>query len=85
MDCVPHIGEYATKTNAVWATRVAPVPNITQWAQALLRQFFACKMRRYCPWVFNTWSQAALILVRFSFRQARMVKSPWSITARQCF
>src|SRR5436190_22483782 len=39
----------------------------------------------YCPWLFSTWSQADEILGRFCCRQARMVKSPWSITERQCF
>src|SRR6185295_19446179 len=39
----------------------------------------------YCPLFLRTWSQAALILERCSLRQARMVKSPWSMTARQCF
>src|SRR6478672_4013071 len=39
----------------------------------------------YWPLFFRTWSQAVLILVRCSLRQARMVKSPWSITGRQNF
>ena len=39
----------------------------------------------YCPLFLRTWSQAALILERFSFRHARMVKSPWSMTGRQNF
>src|SRR4029450_11342872 len=39
----------------------------------------------YRPLFFRTWSQAALILERFSLRQAKMVKSPWSITGRQNF
>src|SRR4029453_17009195 len=39
----------------------------------------------YCPLFLRTWSQAVLILERCSFRHARMVKSPWSITGRQNF
>src|SRR4051794_19238281 len=39
----------------------------------------------YCPLFFRTWSQAVLILARCSLRQARMVKSPWSMTGRQNF
>src|SRR6266850_5691190 len=39
----------------------------------------------YWPLLLRTWSQAALILERCSFRHARMVKSPWSITGRQNF
>src|SRR6185295_477019 len=39
----------------------------------------------YCPLLFRTWSQAGLILARCSLRQARIVKSPWSMTGRQNF
>src|SRR5512143_1296487 len=39
----------------------------------------------YWLWVFRTWSHSAEILDRFSFKQAKMVKSPWSMTGRQNF
>ena len=44
------------------------------------RGLFCREIGAYWPWVFSTWSQAAEIFVRFSFRQARTTKSPWSMT-----
>src|SRR3954447_5680318 len=37
----------------------------------------------YCPWFFSAWLQAADNCGRFCCRQARITKSPWSITLRQ--
>src|SRR4051812_49053550 len=77
----PHIGEYGRKTNPVsrWLPfRIRPekaAPGPPLWASG----------RAYWLWVFRTWSQACEILARFSLRQARMVKSPWSMTGRQNF
>src|SRR6185295_7062176 len=77
----PHIGEYGRKTNPVsrWQPcgsgleKAAPRPPL--WASG----------RAYWLWFFRTWSQACEILARFSLRQARTVKSPWSMTGRQNF
>ena len=82
-DRVPHIGEYAAKTNAIWACQPRHAPAI--------KPKMGCPRRltganaAYCPLFLRTWSQAVLILERCSFRHARMVKSPWSITGRQNF
>src|SRR5712675_1255266 len=38
---------------------------------------------RYCPWLTSTSRHAAESFGRFSLRQARMVKSPWSSSLRQ--
>ncbi len=70
----PHIGEYAAKTNAIWAYR--PCPSGLQTGRnrpAAGLTGIACA---YWPWFFRTWSQAGEILGRFCCRQARMVKSP---------
>src|ERR1700756_384551 len=55
-----HIREQGAKTNAMQAD---PRPD-------------SVGLSCYWPWFLSTWSQASLILARFSFRQARMVKSP---------
>src|SRR5262249_45274439 len=78
----PHIGEYAGKTNAFAGCTAMQPAHFTgptaRFPPAVWREIGA-----YWPWVFSTWSQAAEIFVRFSFRQARTTKSPWSMTLRQ--
>jgi hypothetical protein len=41
------------------------------------------KADSHCPWPTSTLRHAAESFARFSLRQARMVKSPWSISLRQ--
>jgi hypothetical protein len=71
---VPHIGEYAAKTNAVWACQPGVAPAVKPKMGFPWR--LAGADAAYCPLFLRTWSQAGLILGRFSFRHARMVKSP---------
>ncbi|MGY2844752.1 hypothetical protein ACVIHH_000660 [Bradyrhizobium sp. USDA 4518] len=73
--CEPHIGEYATKTNAVRDRQHTKPVAGTHAEHGLCGDPWGPN-RPYWPWVFSTWSQAELILLRFCCRQARMVKSP---------
>src|SRR3954469_22954781 len=78
----PHIGEYGRKTN--------PVSRWLPFADQVRKggpgaAFLWASGRAYWLWFFRTWSQACEILARFSLRQARMVKSRWSMTGRQSF
>jgi hypothetical protein len=64
----PHIGEYATKTNAVSSMLANPGRAANMAGSG--------PVGAYWPWFFSTWSQALEIFGRFCWRQARMVKSP---------
>src|SRR3954462_5219590 len=50
----PHIGEYAAKTNALWA--IEPCRRAGDWAgKQPLRDGSGTRMRAYWPWFFRTW------------------------------
>src|SRR5438445_6467448 len=63
-DREPHIGEYAAKTNAVWAHKPMPPRRVITPELGRARRLRDANAG-YCPWFFSTWSQAGVMLGRF--------------------